>query len=794
MMAVLAVGLCVPLLDADPSSAANPTLPWLLLLALWVPFELVILHLQYGDDPDNSDNFVLTEIPLALGVIMCEPVTLIAVAVLTPVLIDVVRHNKSALKQVFNGVNKAVEVGVALSVYQALDPSEPLSLWGWLALCASIAASSLTTSLLVSLVISLATETMPLRDFVLHSLLAMPMALIGATLAFSNALALQHGLEMAAPLGVSMVALLLLLRGFTIMTERHVSLIRLHALGQRLGSAPDVDSVMHAAIDACGELLDSRRTTVFLPEGRGGDLIKATEGTDGRTEVVAVSPEALPDTRGISDRRMSVVAAAPLRAGREVVLAVAGRRAPVRPYQPEDLRVLEMAAHQTAQALHTAQLIDKLRHDALHDPLTDLPNRRAALDAVENELAAGVPFSLACVGLLDLERINAALGHDHGDTLLVEVARRLREAIDPAVRVARVADDGFAIVVPQRVSRRYPEQPVTTALAALARPFTIAGTNVVVRSCAGVTHAPPGTSVTAEELMRRADIAMRHARANGGSIQAYVADHDGESVAQLALAAELRTGIDNGELVLHAQPQVRLDDGVVTGMEMLVRWNHPTLGLLQPAVFVPLAEQTGLERELTAWVLEAAVTALAEWRASGLRIRASINVSGGSLDRQLSALVRKLLQTHRVPGDQLVIEITESALTNVGAAAEVVRALRDLGVRVSIDDFGTGFSSMSRLRSLNVDEIKIDRSFVRSMLQDKADEAIVRSVVELARSLGLACVAEGIEDRDVYATLRRLGCDLGQGFLMAEPMPTTAVVAWVADGARLDLPVGPLPV
>jgi diguanylate cyclase (GGDEF)-like protein len=792
VMALTALSLCAPLLDAPSSSLLHPTLPWPVLVGLWVPFELVVLHLQYGKDPDNADTLLLTEIPLTLGLLLCPPVVLVAVGVLTPVLIELIRHNKSVTKQVFNGVNKGLEVGVALTLYRLLEPGDPLSLSGWAALCLVVAASSLTTSLLVSLVVTLASERVHLRDSVLHSLITIAMAVVGATVAFSSALALQDGWALAPPAVVSLAALLLLLRGFTLMTERHVSLIRLHALGRRLASAPDVPSVVHAALDACSDLLGSRHAKVYLPTTHDGDLVCVTEGPQGRPHFAPVGMEEVPKERGIVQGCTALVSSAPLRAGREVVLVLSGRRAPVRPYRREDVRILEMVAHQTAQALHTADLIDKLRRDALHDPLTDLANRRSVVATLETRLAEKESFLVACVGLLDVEKIKAALGHDHGDQLLVEVARRLCAASDPAAIVARVGDDSFAIVLPQYSGRRSPQQPVTTVLAALARPFTVGAANVFVRACAGVAEAPLEAATTGADLLRRADIAMRHVRTTGGDIATYVAELETATAAQLSLAADLRNGIARGELVLHAQPQVTLADGVVRGMEMLVRWNHPTLGLLQPGVFLPLAEQTGLEARMTAWVLEASIKILADWRRNGLEVTVSINVPASSLtSHDLCQLTEQLLITHRVPGDQVVVEITEGGLlTNIDAATEVLNGLAALGVRISIDDFGTGFSSMSRLRYLPVDEIKIDRSFVSTMLQDQEDEAIVRSIIELARSLGLVCVAEGIEDADVYAALRRLGCDLGQGYLMARPMPTEDVVYWVArslsDGPARD--------
>lgn len=252
---------------------------------------------------------------------------------------------------------------------------------------------------------------------------------------------------------------------------------------------------------------------------------------------------------------------------------------------------------------------------------------------------------------------------------------------------------------------------------------------------------------------------------------------------RLSLAADLQAGIRRGELELYGQPQVRLSDGRVIGIETLVRWNHPRLGRLSPLAFVPLAEQTGLDRPMTAWVLNAALKTLVHWRAAGFQLSVSVNVAPSVLgDDQLRDLVEELLTLRGLPGDHLVLEITESGLlTSTATASRVLRDLASLGVKVSIDDFGTGFSSLSRLRRLPVDEIKIDRSFVGTMLHDDDDDAIVRSVVDLARNLGLSSVAEGVEDEQTYIALQRLGCDAAQGFFIAAPMPLDELTDWIGD-------------
>jgi diguanylate cyclase (GGDEF)-like protein len=782
LVAAVALALVIPLLDVDRVTVAQPRIPLLVFFGLWALFEIVVLYLQFGKDLDNAGTIVVTEIPLALGLLFTTPADLLLVGVGTPVLIDLLRRRKSALKQAFNGVTHLAELGLALTLYRALDPSDPLSLRGWADLGLVVTVTGLFSSLVVSSVISLAIGRLPRRDFVFHVLSAVPVSLAAATIAIVAGLALQHGPSAVAPLLAALGVLLLLAHGFSKLTERHMDLASLHAFGQRLNSSRDVDAILATALDTSADLLMAREAEAYLPSPEDGTtLSRVRQSPDGGLTRMPVRRPDLPHGRGVLEDRGSVVSTAALGPGSEVVLSVTGRSGPMRPFGREDARLLDMVAHQTGPALHTAQLIDQLRHDTMHDPLTDLPNRRSLLETLHARVTQRHPLTVVWLGVRDVQLVNAALGHDHGDELLVQIGRRLQAANGPGAVVARVGGDEFAILMANGSDVSSESEQVATLLASLRHPFLVSGVQVVIRASAGVAPASGGPGVTATDLLRRADIAMRHARRTGRTVEHYTPALETATPERLALASDLQAGITRAELTLYAQPQVRLTDGVVTGAEALVRWNHPQLGLLAPGAFVPLAEQTGLDRPMTAWVLNAALKALAGWRATGLDVNVSVNVPSSALgDAELLDLTEELLTLRDVRGEHLVIEITESGLLeNTTMAADVLRGLSALGVKVSIDDFGTGFSSLSHLRRLPVDEIKIDRSFVDTMLQDDDDAAIVRSVVDLGRDLGLACVAEGVERPEVYAALERLGCDSVQGYHLARPMPVDELAPWM---------------
>src|SRR3954454_15643905 len=391
----------------------------------------------------------------------------------------------------------------------------------------------------------------------------------------------------------------------------------------------------------------------------------------------------------------------------------------------------------------------RLRHLALHDGLTGLPNRTLFHERVERAIKGMRANRMVAVLLIDLDRfkeVNDTLGHDHGDELLEVVAERLGGALRQGDTLARLGGDEFAVVLADLPHRGAAAELAARLHDALRRPFGLRGIAVELDASIGLALCPEhGRDVTT--LLQRADVAMYDAKRSQGRIKTYATERDPYSPARLSLLGELRRAIEQDELVLHYQPKISLEAGRVTGVEALVRWEHPEHGLLQPDQFVPLAERTGTIAHLTRWVLDTALRQCAEWREEHPELTVAINVAAANvLDVGLPAMVEERLLAHGLPGGALECEVSEhTVMTDPQRASEVLAGLRALGVRLSLDDFGTGQASLAYLKELPLDEVKIDRSFVTGMADDDGDAVIVRSTIDLARNLGLEVVAEGVE-------------------------------------------------
>jgi diguanylate cyclase (GGDEF)-like protein len=415
-------------------------------------------------------------------------------------------------------------------------------------------------------------------------------------------------------------------------------------------------------------------------------------------------------------------------------------------------------------------------HQATHDSLTGLPNRAAFTERVDAVAARGH----GAVALLDLDRfkeINDTLGHQAGDAVLREVGPRLVAALGGAAFVAHLGGDEFALLL----SGDDPEADALVATTAFDAAITADGLPVLIEGSVGLARFPEhGRS--AAVLLQRADIAMYEAKRLHARIETYDPAADTSDAERLRMLSELKAGLGRDELVLHFQPKVSLEDRRLLGVEALVRWQHPSRGLLAPAEFVPLAERTGLIRPLTVWVLENAMRQCREWRDAGHDLTVAVNLSVANLlDPNLPSDVARLLGQLRLPPSALELEITESVvMADPARARAVLELLRSMGVRMAIDDFGTGHASLAYLQNLPVEVLKIDRGFVSKMSERPADEAIVRSTIALAHDLGLEVVAEGVEDEDVARRLAAMGCDTAQGFHLGRPVPA----AELALGAR----------
>jgi diguanylate cyclase (GGDEF)-like protein len=440
----------------------------------------------------------------------------------------------------------------------------------------------------------------------------------------------------------------------------------------------------------------------------------------------------------------------------------------------------------------------RLRHLALHDALTGLPNRTLFYERVERAIKGVRPDRSVAVLLVDLDRfkeVNDTLGHDHGDELLKVVADRLSGALRQGDTLARLGGDEFAVVLTDLPHRGAAAETAGRLHDALRRPFGLRGIAVELDASVGVALSPEhGTDVTT--LIQRADVAMYDAKRTQGRVETYSTERDPYSPARLSLLGELRRAIEGDELVLHYQPKVSLDGDRVTGVEALVRWQHPEHGLLQPDQFVPLAERTGTIAHLTRWVLDAALRQCAEWRLEYPDLTVAVNLAAANvLDVGLPAMVTELLDEHGLPGSALECEVSEhTVMSDPQRVTEVLAALRALGVRLSLDDFGTGQASLAYLKQLPLDEVKIDRAFVTSMADDDGDAVIVRSTIDLARNLGLDVVAEGVESESVLEALVDLRCSSVQGFYLSRPLPAADLEAWLSSRSTTPRTSGNVPV
>ncbi|MGW2745793.1 putative bifunctional diguanylate cyclase/phosphodiesterase [Streptomyces sp. NPDC001450] len=427
--------------------------------------------------------------------------------------------------------------------------------------------------------------------------------------------------------------------------------------------------------------------------------------------------------------------------------------------------------------------------EQLRDPLTGLPNRQWLLEriwtALDDAERIGARTALMLIDLDRFRSVNDTLGHLAGDRLLLQIADRLRIALPRGAEAARLGGDEFAVLLPVADSTTSATRVARGLVAALSSPLDLDGLTLVLEASAGVAVFPDH-ALDAEGLLRRADVAMYQAKRDRTGVEVYESKRDSNTPDRLGLLGDLRRALDAHEVQLHYQPKVRFD-GQVAGLEALVRWVHPERGKVPPDEFIAIAESSGLMPHLTEYVLETALAQVARWRAQGLRVPVAVNVSPRDVHTPgFAGSVAARLARHGVPAGALQLEITEHVLLeDPQRAADTLAGLTGHGVKMSLDDFGTGYSSLVHLRRLPVSELKIDRSFVARLAVDAEDAEIVRCTIDLAHSLGLLVVAEGVEDDETWERLRDLGCDAVQGWLVAAAMPPEETTAWLrARGSR----------
>jgi diguanylate cyclase (GGDEF)-like protein len=442
------------------------------------------------------------------------------------------------------------------------------------------------------------------------------------------------------------------------------------------------------------------------------------------------------------------------------------------------------ALTRTGLTFREVQGLADSRRQARTDELTGLPNRRSVFEALKTtdlRLAAGRTVAVVVLDLDRFKEINDSLGHSVGDALLRQVGPRLTRELRDQDLLARLGGDEFVVLVDDL------DATAATALAGrlrthLQRPFVVGGMSLTIDASVGVALGPEH-SASAEELLQLADLAMYSAKATRTGVAVFDEQRDGDGRHRLEAVEQLRRGIADGELVLHYQPKLALASGEVDGVEALVRWQHPSRGLLFPDAFIDLAESAGLMSRLTSAVVEMSLAQCRRWADGGVRLTVSVNVSPSNLvDDAFPDEVAALLRRFRVPASALVLEVTESILMeDRERAVRVLSRLREAGVGVSIDDYGTGYSSLAYLAALPVTELKLDRVFVAAMTGSSRAASIVTSTLQLAHALDLVLVAEGAEDQATVDALSSLGCDVVQGYHLSRPLPPEQLLEWLRE-------------
>jgi diguanylate cyclase (GGDEF)-like protein len=715
-------------------------------------------------------------------------------------------HRRQTLPK--SGVNAALlfaDTTLALVVFRLVGGGSTADGWrewsGGVLACAAAMALDLVV---LSVIIRWYDGKPPLSG--LRSLASgVSIAAAGAVLGLMPLLTLRLGALAAVPLVASGAMLMVGYRAYASLADRHTSLERLFRFSRELSTAPASDEVLPSVLEQARDLLRGEAAEVLLfgedgPTGSrfDGTAVAAMAPPDAASAarlVRALLDGAEPVLVRVTDgaavaylqaRGADEAVIAPLRYDGQTVGAVAvhDRMGEVRGFSTSDVHLLQTVANHASVALHNETLIGRLRHDALHDTLTGLPNRSRITSEANAALAdARHRRSGVAMMILDLngfKAVNDTLGHHVGDELLRQVADRFEAALPADVTVARLGGDEFAVLVPGWSSM--PAEAVARELLATLEPhFTVGEERLHLSGAVGMALAPEHGR-TVSDLLKRADIAMYAAKNGAVSCVLYRPDIDVNDPSLLSLMGELRDAIESGAVDIEVEPVVNLADGRISSCEALVRWHHPVRGTLRPGLFLPLAERTGLIVPLTSLVLDRAVAACAAWRAGGLDIGISVNLSARSLlDVLLPSVVAETLLRHELPSDRLTLEITESiVLSDADRALTLLGDLRDLGVRLSLDDFGTGYSSLTHLSELPIQQLKIDRSFVSQVHEAGRDRAIVAAVTDLALNLDLEVVAEGIETPETAAVLADLGCQLGQGHYFAMSMAADLLPIWVA--------------
>jgi diguanylate cyclase (GGDEF)-like protein len=788
-------------------------IPWYILIPLVYIAELTVVHLRFHR---HAHSFSMSEVTLVLGLFASAPWELI-VAQIGFAMALVINRRQPPMKLAFNLAQNTFVVILAVVVFRSIAGlGDPLGLAGWFAAIIATQASVILANLLINGAIHLSGGSIDRREQLevlsltaLAALMNTALALVGITIYWSGE-SNSAWLAMVPP-----VVLFFAYRAYISQRLERSRLESLYQATKVLHESPQIESALESAAIYAQDMFEAEVVEIILLPEESKSAYLTAVGPDDRRVVmepfdlgsgealfhsIANSPGAMlitdPTMFGRDGWHLEDGVAAPLSGdhGTFGVIIVANRINDVSQFEESDVRLLETFASQVSVSLENGRLEDslaqltdlkeELRHQALHDSLTKLANRTLFSEGVDSAIDRCVNddhfIAVMFLDLDDFKTVNDSLGHAAGDDLLVQVANRLRSYTRPEDVVARLGGDEFAILLEDLLSPIGATDVAERIIAGMTIPFNLEGKELKVHTSIGIAFG--GSIDRPDQIMRNADAAMYAAKqTRKGTYRVFEDAMHAEMIRRLELKADLTEAVARDELVLRYQPIVDLATGQITGVEALVRWQHPTRGIVPPAQFIPFAEESGLIVAIGAFVLEQAVVKAVEWQNARPDefLTMAVNLSPRQLaEVDMAAMIRETITRHGLEPRRLIIEITENVVMQT--TVSLLDDIRDLGVRLAIDDFGTGYSSLASLDRLPIDIIKIDKSFTDRLNPDE-ESPLVRTVLQLGDALGIDTVVEGIETAHQLRRLQQLGCAKGQGYLLSPPLAAEEIEALLGD-------------
>jgi diguanylate cyclase (GGDEF)-like protein len=784
-VAYLAAGISLALVAAPPAFGAE--LPGPLLMAVLLPVYLLAHHYSLDFEFRRESNSVtLVQLPLALGVLIVAPLAHLAIRLIASTISSIL-HRQAPQKSLYNLAAAAFEVGAAAFAVSLVNPGDTGPTM-WLALLVGLVVGDVAGALVLNAIWRCLGMEVSLFRSVRTLVFLAPVSLLFTGLAIVAISAVR-----VEPLTVLVMLVLALWLGLAYRAHRKVvaqqaTTEQLYAFVKHLGPISITSEHAPAVLERIRVLLHAERLELAVPTRDTWCRLVVTDGSPFARNENGVTPlgSQVATTRAPALRSRhrgdADTMATPLlsTSGLVGILTATERLGHARGFDMGDLRLLETIGAELSAALERGRLHDELERAATTDTLTGLPNLSEATRQLTALLAANPDgVIVAAVAVDSFREVNDTLGHQVGDELLLEVTRRLRLCTPEAV-LGRIGGGRFAVALAADRAGGDPEMFGLGLRAQVEGAAQIGPVGTHVRLSVGVVRAPEHGD-DAATLVRRAETAMYGARhAHGGPV-IWEPAYEVEGQRRLAVVMALREALASGAIGVAFQPKVEATSGRVSGVEALARWTHPALGPITPDEFIPLAEASGLMGPLTTTVLKQSLIACKGWQRRAGKVGVAVNVSADTvLDPAFVTELAAILTSVSVPAELLTLELTEGVVvSDPQLAATRMHELRQLGVKLSVDDFGTGYSSLTYLKGLPVDEVKIDKGFIKGLSSDPADRAVVRAVVDIAHTLGLRVVAEGVEQEDQQGILRALGVDELQGYLHARPMPAIEAAAWL---------------